>query len=103
MKNIKPFNTYFEPIQESLSEAVQTKAIDVDNEQENQSKLSDLIKIAKNKMAKVDAIPNKKQFEKTAEKGKLTQTIAKLTANIANSMNKEAQALLALSKEQSKQ
>lgn len=100
MKNIKPFNAF---INENLSEAVQTKAIDVDNEQENQSKISDLIKIAKNKMAKVDAMPNKKQWEKTLEKGKLTQTIAKLTAQTANSMNKEAQALMALSKEQSKQ
>ena len=97
MNHIKIFEDYNE---DSLNEA--TKAIDVEKEQQNQSKYMDQIKLAKSKMSKIDAT-NKKQFEKTQEKAKLTQTIAKLTAMIANSLNKEAQALQALAKEQSKQ
>lgn len=96
MKTIIPFESY-------LNEAVQSKAIDVETEQKNQTKFLDLIKIARNKMAKIDAMTDKKQFEKTMMKSQLTQTIAKLTSSIATSMNKEAQALQALSKEQSTQ
>ncbi len=101
MKVIKPFDEFINEGQ--LSEAVQTKAVDVENEQKLQSQIQDQIKIARFKMSKVDAMPNKKQFEKTMEKSRLTSTIAKLTAKMANSMNKEAQNLQALSKEQSKQ
>lgn len=85
-----------------IFEATPSKGIDVENEQKKQTQFQDQIKIARNKISKVDAIPGKKQFEKTLERSKLTTTIAKLTAMIANSMNKEAQALQALSKEQQK-
>jgi hypothetical protein len=94
MKNIISFE---------LFEAVQTKAIDVDNEQKNQAKLNDQIKVARFKMSKIDAMTNKKQFEKTQMKSQLTATIAKLTAMLSQSINKEAQDAQALSKEQSKQ
>lgn len=93
MKSIISFNDF-------INEAVQTKAIDVETERTNQSKLQDQIKIARDKMAKNDALTNKTVSEKTYLKSQLTQTIAKLTAAIAASMNKEAQALQALSKEQ---
>jgi chromosome segregation ATPase len=103
MKNIKPFNDFIEPIQEGqVFEAVQSKGIDVENEQKKQTQLMDQIKIAKFKMSKIDANAGKKQFEKTLERSKLTGTVAKLTAMIAQSMNKESQALAALSKEQAK-
>ena len=95
MENIKPFNSF------NLNEAVQSKSIDVDKAQQEQGRLNDLIKIAKDKLAKIDA-GKLKQFQKTLEKSKLTGTIAKLTSQLANSINKEAQALSALSKEQSK-
>jgi hypothetical protein len=94
MKSIIPFNDY-------LNEAIQSKAINVENEQKNQTVLNDKIKEARLKLSKIDAT-NKKQFEKTMLKSQLTQTIAKLTAAIAQSMNKEAQALQALSQEQAK-
>lgn len=80
-----------------LNEA--SKSIDVENENKLQAQLQDKIKEAKLKMSKVEA-SNKKQFEKTLEKSKLTSTIAKLTAALAASMNKEALALQGLSKEQ---
>jgi hypothetical protein len=103
MKNIKPFNQFIEPLQEGqVYEAVQSKGIDVENEQKKQTQLLDQIKVAKFKMSKIDAMTNKKQFEKTLEKSKLTGTISKLTIMMGQSMNKEAQALQALSKEQSK-
>jgi len=101
MNNIKPFNEFFEPVHESVNEAVQSKAIDVENEQKKQSQYLDQIKIARSKMSKIDAT-NKKLFQKTQEKSALLTTIAKLTSMQAASMQKEAQAMQALSKEQSK-
>lgn len=95
MNNIKQFNEFFGPI----NEAVQSKAIDVENEQKKQSQFSDQIKIARNKMDKVDST-NKKISQKTQEKSALLLSIAKLTSMQAASMMKEAQAMQALSKEQ---
>jgi hypothetical protein len=97
MKNLKPFNEF--PINEAIAPS---KGIDVENEQKKQTQFLDQIKVARQKISKADAIPGKKQFEKTLERSKLTTIIAKLTAMIANSMNKEALALQALSKEQQK-
>ncbi len=94
MNNIKPFNHFFK-----LNEAVQSKAIDVENEQKKQSQFADQIKIARNKMDKIDAT-NKKISQKTQEKSQLLLTIAKLTSMQGASMMKEAQAMQALSKEQ---
>ena len=102
MKNLKPFSA-FSLNEDQLNEATPSKSIDVENEQKKQSQLLDQIKIARQKIAKVDDTPGKKLFQKTLDKGTLTQTIAKLTAAIATSMNKEAQAMQALSKEQAKQ
>lgn len=90
------------PFEEFLNEAVQSKAISVENEQKNQTMLQDKIKEARFKMSKIDAMTNKKQFEKTLLRSQLTQTVAKLTAAIAASINKEAQALQQLSQEQAK-
>jgi hypothetical protein len=102
MKTIKPFSDFEFMHENELFEAVQSKSIDVENEQKKQAQYQDQIKLARVKMSKIDAMTNKKQFEKTMMRSQLTATIAKLTANIANSMNKESQALQALSKEQSK-
>jgi len=103
MKNLTPFEEFINPLKENeLFEAVQSKAIDVENEQKKQVQYHDQIKIAKLKMSKIDAT-NKKLFQKTLEKSKLTTTIAKLTSMIGASMNKEAQAMVALSKEQATQ
>ena len=94
MENIKPFNSFV------LNEN-QSKSIDVDKAQQEQGRINDIIKVTKDKLAKIDA-GKLKQFQKTLEKSKLTATIAKMTSLLANSINKEAQALSALSKEQSK-
>lgn len=102
MKNIRPFSDFESMHEGELFEAVQSKAVDVENEQKKQTQIQDQIKLARLKMSKIDATAGKKQFEKTMMRSQLTSTIAKLTATIANSMNKEAQALQALSKEQSK-
>jgi hypothetical protein len=96
MKTIKPFGEF-------LNEAVKSKAIDVETEQKNQSTILDSIKVARNKMSKIDADQTKKLFQKTQAKALLTQTIAKLTMSLAQSMNKEYMALQGLAKEQSKQ
>ena len=96
MNTIKPFGEF-------LNEATKSKAVDVETEQKNQSTILDSIKLAKDKMAKIDADQTKKLFQKTQSKAVLTQTIAKLTMSLAQSMNKEYQALLGLAKEQSTQ
>ena len=86
----------------NLSEAFKSKSVDVDNELTVQAKLNDQINVAKKNLSKIDSL-NKNESEKTLEKSKIVSSIAKLTLQIAQSMNKQAIAMQALSKEQSKQ
>ena len=87
----------------NISEAFQSKSVDVDKELTAQAKLNDQITIAKKNLAKIDSLPNKSESEKSANKSKIVSSIAKLTLQIAQSMNRQAIAMQALSKEQSKQ
>lgn len=67
-----------------------TPTLQLADERDNQAKLNDQITDLKSQMAKVDA-SNKKQSDKDKQKSGMQANIGKLTVQVGQSMQKEAQ------------
>lgn len=90
MKNIKTYTTF-----EIVNEA--SVNVDLTTEREKQAKLNDQITQFKKDMAKIDA-SDKKPTEKDLAKSKLVLQIGTLTIQIGESMKKESQLMMTISK-----
>lgn len=72
------------------------KDLELQKEQENQAKINMNIQKLKDTIAKNNAIKGKSESVKMVENGRTWANVAKLQASLAQSMQKEAQLMIAI-------